>query len=394
MGSRRSKWYNVPTGLTVRPYNFETENVNQYYADVCEALMMKGTETSPRGKRTKEIHPTTAFIHDPRKRIVTSFGRVINLPFALVEAIHIITGQNDAQALKFYNNSIIDIQGDTPDALRFNAAYGERMRRYETYHKLDIPASATYDVVQEIDQLKHVIETLRRDPDSRQASIVLSHPYYDNYERETRDRACNVYAHAMIRDNRLNWMQVIRSNDAVWGIPYNMVQWSHVQEWVAASLDIQMGHMFIVQDSFHVYEDRYAECAAVEYFDMYDYLEMVPLRMEANEFIRTELYLAERNIRYGVEYREREFRKLEDIAGPYWRAVIATLQSYREYKRRADDKALDLLPEYAELRAPMLRNYCHWRWNKDKKYADLVAAAHLDLSSYGVPHEEALRWLS
>lgn len=382
----------------MRPYHFETENVNQYYADVCEALMMKGTETSPRGKRTKEIHPTTAFIHDPRKRIVTSYGRVLNLPFALAEVIQILTGQNDAQALAFYNSGIIDIQGDGPrgtphwqdSVLRFNAAYGERLRSYEAFWRTPQGVVAT----EQVDQLEHVIETLKQDLDSRQASIVLSHPVYDNYTMNTRDRACNVYAHAMIRDGKLNWMQVIRSNDAVWGIPYNVIQWSHVQEWVAASLDIQMGHMFIVQDSFHVYEDKYAECAAVEYFDMYDYLEMVPLRMEANEFIRTELYLAERNIRMGIEFGPKEFRKLEDVVGPYWCAVIASLQSYRQFKRGFDDQALETLPAYAELRVPMLRNYCHWRWNKDKKYAELVDWVHLDLSSYGVPREEAERWLS
>jgi len=371
-----------------RPWHFAAADVNDYYAAICKTLMEKGTETSPRGKRTKELHPTTAFIQDPRRRILSNHGRVINLPFALVEAIQIVTGQNDAQALRFYNSSIIDIQGDGPRGTpnwqdhveRFNAAYGERLRNF------DGPGGGT-------DQLKHVIETLKRDPDSRQASIVLSHPYYDNYENNTTDRACNVYAHAMIRNNRLDWLQIIRSNDAIWGIPYNMVQWSHVQEWVVASLDIQMGTLFIIQDSFHVYEDKYDECRAVHGFDMYKYLEMIPLRMEASETVAACLSEAERNVRSGLNYKIPEFRRLEDLVGPYWRAVIGVLQAFRQFKRGYDDEALELLPEYSELRAPMIRNFCHWRWNKDKKYVDLVQAAHLELSSYGVPHEEALKWL-
>jgi len=368
------------------PYHFINENVSEYYTAVCVTLMEEGVETSPRGRRTKEISPTTAFIENPRQRILGCYGRVLNLPFALAEVIQIITGQNDAQALKFYSSKIVDIQGDTPDAIRFNAAYGERLRRYYVGANLSQTGVA-------IDQLEHVIQTLKSDPDSRQASIVLSHPGDDNYTVQTKDRACNVYAHAMLRDGKLNWMQVIRSNDAIWGIPYNIVQWSHVQEWVAVSLDVQMGHMFIVQDSFHVYEDRYDECSAIEYFDMYEYLELVPLRMEASRSVSDAIHVAERNVRMGLEYGPKDFRALEDTVGPYWRSVIATLQAYREFRQGHDSKAFQLLPEYAELRAPMLRNFCYWRWNKDIRWLDLLKAAQLELSSYGIAEEETRKWL-
>jgi len=379
-------------------WQFSTVDVNDYYADICRTLMEAGTETSPRGKLTKELHPTTALILQPRKRVMTCFGRVINFPFALVEAIQIITGQNDAQALSFYNSSIIGIQGDgsrgTPHwelgVTRFNAAYGERMREFEA--SVRNKSNVTEPV--KVDQLEHVIQTLVGDPDSRQASIVLSHPAYDNYTKITRDRACNVYAHAMIRDGKLDWMQIIRSNDAVWGIPYNIMQWSHVQEWVAASLHVQMGHMFIVQDSFHVYEDFYQQCEDVKPFDLYQYFENPPLAMEANAAISTELFLAERNIRNSIEYHHDDFKRLDNMVGPYWRAVIQVLQAYREFKQGYDDKAFETLPEYAELRAPMLRQFCHYRWNKNpEKYTDLIQLAYLELSSYGVPYEQVRKWL-
>jgi thymidylate synthase len=324
---------------------------------------------------------------------------VINLPFALVEAIQIITGQNDPQALRFYNSAIIDIQGDGPrgtphwqdGVTRFNAAYGERLR---AFNAPAIKAVGIEDVpVRQVDQLQHVIETLRRDPDSRQASIVLSHPWFDHYTRQTNDRACNVYAHAMIRNDRLDWMQIIRSNDAVWGIPYNVVQWSHVQEWVAASLNVPMGHMFIVQDSFHVYEDKYAECNSVVLFDMYKYMETFLLPMQANDMIVSELFAAERAVRSGMVFTPATLKDLENLVGLYWTDVIATLQSFREFKIGHDERAYDILPLYGELRLPLLRNYCQWRWNKDKKYMNLVQAAYLDLSSCGVPSEEADKWL-
>lgn len=375
-------------------WHFPAADVNDYYPAICKTLMARGTETSPRGKQTKELHPTTALLLDPRQRILSSFGRVVNLPFALAEVIQIIAGQNDAQALAHYNGSIIDIQGDGPrgtpfwqeSVVRFNAAYGERLRAYSTDTAMDIAVG--------IDQLKHVIETLKRDPDSRQASIVLSHPGFDNYLVDTVDRACNVYAHAMLRQGKLDWMQVIRSNDAIWGIPYNIIQWSHVQEWVAASLDVPMGHLFIVQDSFHVYSDKYDECRDIEPFDIYRYLEMVPLRMEASPDILEAVVETERNIRSGLNYSHDDMKRLDQRIGLYWAAVLEALQSFREFKNRNDEAALTSLPVYAEIRAPMLRMYCHYRWHRDpQKYAREINESLLEIQSYGIPNKEACKWL-
>jgi len=370
-----------------RVWDFAAEGVNDYYPRVIETLMEQGTEAAPRGKRTRELHPTTVLLQDPRKRLLTAHGRMINVPFALAEIVQIITGTNDAQALAWYNSGIIAIQGDGPrgtphwelGVTRFNAAYGERLRQYNVGQT-------------KMDQLEHVIKTLRKDPDSRQASIVLSHPMFDNYEVQTVDRACNVYAHAMIRDGAVDWMQIIRSNDAIWGIPYNMMQWCHLHEWVAAELQRHTGTMFIVQDSFHVYEDKYDEARKIEPFDLYQYIDVLP--MSASDGIAEDLLFAERNIRAGMEYGPDKMKQLEQRVGPYWCAVIACFQSYRAFKKIHDDKAFELLPQYAELRLPMLRNYCQWRWNKMSKiFADLRHAAFLEVSMVGVPHEEVEKWL-
>jgi thymidylate synthase len=365
-------------------YSFTANGVNDYYAGICDVLMEHGVVVSPKGKTTRELHPTSVLIDSPRKRLMSCHGRVLNLPFALAEAIQIITGQNDAQGLAFYNSGIIDIQGDGPRGTphwelgvhRFNAGYGERLRHFDL-------TSVT------VDQLDHVIQTLKLDPDSRQASIVLSHPLYDNYSVDTRDRACNVYAHPMIRDGALDWMQIIRSNDAVWGIPYNMVQWSHLQEWVAKSLDVPMGTLFIVQDSFHVYEDKYEECKNVSLFDIYQYAHAMP--MEASEEVAKALMLAERNVRASMEL---PLNELSLTLGTYWTDVIQTLISYRAWKRRFDDMAFDLLPDNYELKSLMLRMYCHYRWSKNTAiYADLINSAHMELSTLGVPSREIRKWL-
>lgn len=375
----------TPIKAPKKAWTFSAIGANDYYADICRTLITQGTETAPKGKPTLELHPTTAFLTEPRQRLVSCYGRVINLPFALAEAIQIITGQNDAQALAYYNSGIIDIQGDGPEGTpywqqevtRFNAAYGERLRQFDMLNV-------------KVDQLEHVIETLKLDPDSRQASIVLSHPLHDNYTMRTKDRACNVYAHPMIRDGALDWLQVIRSNDAVWGIPYNLVQWSHVQEWVAASLGIEMGSMFIVQDSFHVYADKFAECRRIALFDIYDYVDIPPM-MDASDEIEVELDVAEKAIRAGKDI---DYKTLSESVGVYWAGVLDCLRSFHAYKLGQDDKAFELLPEIAELKALMLRYYCHYRWSKLRTtFGDLLQVACLEVGALGIPHTEVEKWL-
>lgn len=381
----------------VSAYHFSGDEPSDYFARICEQLMVAGEEAAPRGLKTKELHPTTAHIYKPRNRIVTCHGRVVNLPFALAEVIQILAGKNDAQALRHYNSQIIDIQGDVrltalPGdprdwVVRFNAGYGERLRHY---------AVVTQEVYEpyEIDQLEHIIETLRTDPDSRQANAVLWHPSADNFRRETKDRACNVEMHAMIRHGALDWMQVIRSNDAIWGIPYNLIQWCHVMEYVAVSLGVPMGKLFLVQDSFHVYEPKYAECLEVQPFSLYKYFDWEPIQMKAGEDILKVLVDTEYNIRVGVEFSGRDWRLLFDNVGIYWGSVLKALYSYGKFKGHHDDAAFDELPEYPEIRFPMLRMYCHHRWTKHvPSFKELISKAWVETVALGVSHMEANKWL-
>jgi thymidylate synthase len=368
-------------------WTYKRQRVNSYYPLVCEDLLQRGDVCYPRGLETKELHPTAVVITSPRQRLVTSLGRMINLPFALAEVVHILAGINDAQALKYYNSQIIKIQGDPiPDTetiddweeyvTRFNAAYGERLRRFEIGRKIH-----NNDPIV-IDQLWHVIETLRRDSDSRQASIVLSHPGFDNVIQDTKDKACNVYAHVMIRKGKLDWMQVMRSNDIIWGLPYNFCQWLHIMEYVAERLGAELGTYTLVQDSLHVYADKYQECAEVREFDIYKTLSkhgyhILDMPAYDDSIFRENVTTWEEWIRTGGP--TTLIQSKEEDAN-YWFQVCQVFNSYAAFKQHRDDLAWDLLPANKELRWPLLRNYMQWRWIK-KGPEELVEIVHNELNS-------------
>jgi thymidylate synthase len=57
-----------------------------------------------------------------------------------------------------------------------------------------------------------------------------------------------------VRDGKLDWAQVMRSNDIYKGLPYNLVQFTTLQEVMAGWIGIEVGGYYHLSDSLHVYK--------------------------------------------------------------------------------------------------------------------------------------------
>lgn len=338
---------------------YEDETFNDVYTGIVRDVMTEGLSLESRVSDVRELNPAIIKVNNPYHHLVTSQGRAVNVAFALAEVLWILGGRDEVEMVEFYNSTI----GNYSDnGTNFNAAYGHRLR-----HAFGI------------DQIDQVVRTLSTDPNSRQASLVLSHPILDrgwtyNEEEnedghsgwlphETKDRACNVYAHLMIRQGRLNWLQVIRSNDLMWGTPYNWMQFTHLQQWIAGLLGVQMGHYTHVADSLHVYDYHFEEASRIHYFDLYEELGAKHQDMGASPGLLVELLRAEQHIRLTS--------KLEWSSNPsYWRDVLMVLQAHAKYKEGKDDAAYDILMSGdAVYAAAQTRFYIAKRWNHDKHQA-------------------------
>jgi hypothetical protein len=89
---------------------------------------------------------------------------------------------------------------------------------------------------------------------------------YDlNYD--SKDIPCNDLIMLKIRDGRLNMTVCNRSNDIIWGAyGANAVQFSIIQEYIAAKLGVLMGTYTQVSDSYHAYPDNPQYAKLVEYY--------------------------------------------------------------------------------------------------------------------------------
>ncbi len=224
---------------------------------VWRAAAVKLRETAPvqegRDQPTRELLHAAFSIQQPRQRVV--FGRVINPAFALAEVLWILAGANSVDFLRFWNPRM---KRFSDDGTRFHGAYGYRLGcqpRLDA-HIRDALIPDPADRRERADQLRMAYEALRETPTSRQVVLQIWDGERDlpDPQPRSKDIPCNLMSHLLVRDNKLEWLQVMRSNDLIWGTPYNFIQWTSMQEIVAGWLGIEPGTYTHISDSLHVYQ--------------------------------------------------------------------------------------------------------------------------------------------
>jgi thymidylate synthase len=201
---------------------------------------------SGRGGPTLEQLHAAFTIRDPRQRWVVSRRPAINPAFAIAEVVWILNGRDDAAFLNHWFPGLPRYAGGEP---RYHAAYGHRLRKAFGF-----------------DQLERSYNALRNNPDSRQIVLQIWNPQTDFPDDAGRpvaaDIPCNICAFPKIRNNKLEWLQVMRSNDLQRGLPYNFIQFTSLQEVLAGWLGVGLGSYNHVSDSLHVYEHETSDVKA------------------------------------------------------------------------------------------------------------------------------------
>lgn len=345
---------------------YEGNGINDIYPTMVDDILENGVPVMQRGLRTLELTPVVFQLEDPRQRLVTTSGRVMNVAFALAEVLWILAGRQDVAMLAGYNSRIEEY---SDDGVIFNAAYGHRLRHAHGF-----------------DQLEDCITTLQKDEGSRQAVLVIWLPQQDKgwanplkgefvmrdghteqgpIPRVTKDRACNLVSHMLVRDGQLHWTQFMRSNDALWGLPYNLVQWTHIQEYVATRLGVEMGTYTHLSDSLHIYDPALdgAPLPHMVQFDLYEqtgYRHQPMITMEASEIA----------VAQDIEEMLRGGGSLAFLPGrepSFWHSMFDLFEAHNAYRFGRDEEAYFILRHCADpvYGTTQIRFYMHQRWGRN-----------------------------
>ena len=192
---------------------------------------------------TYEILPAVLTIENPRYRWILSRRPPYNPAFGLVEFIWIITGNNESRVPNYWNPSLHRYAGEGDV---YHGAYGFRLR-----HKFGL------------DQIERAYHALSVAPETRQVILQIWHPELDlpttNGEAASQDIPCNVVSLLKLRDGRLHWTQIMRSNDIMLGFPYDVMHFTMLQEVMAGWLGAQLGAYVHLADSLHIYKRNLSE---------------------------------------------------------------------------------------------------------------------------------------
>jgi thymidylate synthase len=116
-----------------------------------------------------------------------------------------------------------------------------------------------------VDQIRYAFESLSAQPHSRQVVLQIwdassDLPVHAGQPR-SQDIPCNICSLLKVREGRLEWTQIMRSNDLKLSWPHNIVQFTTLQEMMAAWLDLELGFYTHYSDSLHVYTNETNELA-------------------------------------------------------------------------------------------------------------------------------------
>ena len=181
---------------------------------------------------TKEIKNCIIEIKNPSTQDLNFGCRDISLKYANAELEWYWSGNNSCEDIGKYASMWLRL---TDDGKTSNSAYGYIL--HKKYGR---------------DQLKEIIELLKKDKYSRRAILNISDPRLNKIE--TKDLQCTIAIHFLIRNDRLEETVYMRSNDVYFGFPYDYIYFVSIGEYVAKQLNLKLGLYTHCATSLHMYE--------------------------------------------------------------------------------------------------------------------------------------------
>lgn len=218
---------------------YKKSNANSLWESVYEELFQFNNDTTnSRLGENIELRQVMLCLDNPRQRWITSRIPAISIAFAFAEIVWIMNRSNNSKVINFWNPALSTYSGKDE---KYHGAYGYRIG-YEFG----------------FDQLNAAYNALKNNPDTRQVVIQYYKSEIDfpmiNGQPRSSDIPCNIVSIIKIRNNKLDWTQIMRSNDVVRGLPYNIVQFTTLQELLAGWLKVKLGNYTHFTDSLHLYK--------------------------------------------------------------------------------------------------------------------------------------------
>lgn len=300
---------------------------NEVWRKAADKLLQQKDIIDGRTGGVFEILHSFITIEEPRQKWIYDRIPPISIGYAMAELVWIMNGEDCADVINFFNPQLKKFAGD---AKYYHGAYGKRIRSHYGF-----------------DQLEKAYYALQSVPESRQVVIQIYDARkdfpIDNGRPRDDDIPCNICSMLKVRQGKLVWSQIMRSNDVLFGMPYDFIQFTGLQEILAGWLGLDLGTYNHYSDSLHLYNRDIpkigiAEETAVENNDS------LSLCKAETEKIFKEIYGRMKFLAFG-DGAEKEIYSLAQLNSEYaaYNNMMFIIASYVAQKNHFYDLAMELV---------------------------------------------------
>lgn len=211
------------------------EDINDTYRKVCRDLLEKG-ELVKGGHTTRgDYYELTNYmftINDISNDYISLKTRDASYNYLIGELLWYWQGRNDLKFIRHFSKFWDKISDDGETS---NSAYGYLLKEKHGF-----------------DQIETIIDLLESDPTSRRAIINFNVPNKD--VKITKDEICTICLNFRVKNNKLDCTCVMRSNDIIFGLTYDLSYFILLQKYIADRLNLEYGSYTHIAFSMHVYE--------------------------------------------------------------------------------------------------------------------------------------------
>ena len=209
-------------------------SANAVQTHLCAEILARGHMVEPRGMSTQELLGVSFVLENPRARLTTLKTRRWSPGLAVAELLWNIRGDTAVEPLAFYNPRWRDFAN--PNGVVEGSCYGAKILQKNSEGR---------------SQWMNVRDLLVEDKSSRRA--VFNFRKEKNVSEKTNDMSCTNTMQFIVRENKLHAFVSMRSNDVIWGVPYDVFLFTSLQELMAIELGLELGHYHHSAASMHIY---------------------------------------------------------------------------------------------------------------------------------------------